>query len=283
MRLEGRHPRRPHRPRRPETAVCHHPRPAHARRSDDRQRRVHRAVEGQRAQSGHGAQHGPGRHRVRHGQPHARNFLGRSLRRPPRPHHGHGPERLPQPGQQRARLSLHLPGCARRAGHRNQRSHEAGRHPRPGRTGQETSARYGQHGLQREKPDVRSLLHHSQARRSPPHHHRGPRRGPCRDGIGRGAATDSELGGVRTNPGQTPRSRQPVDPRHHEQGEKRPEKSCFCRRREPDRAQGRAASARRGHRSPDPARQPGAHPRHRRRKPPRPGRRARHRPALGGG
>jgi malate dehydrogenase (oxaloacetate-decarboxylating)(NADP+) len=50
---------------------------------------------------------------------------------------GDGPLRPPQPGEQRAGLPLHLPRGAGRAGHRNQRSHEAGCGARPGGAGKE--------------------------------------------------------------------------------------------------------------------------------------------------
>ena len=51
--------------------------------------------------------------------------LRRGAGRPPRRDRGHRAQRLSQPGQQRARLSVHLPRRARRARHRHQRRDEA--------------------------------------------------------------------------------------------------------------------------------------------------------------
>ena len=56
-------------------------------------------------------------------------------------HHGHRPQRLSEPGQQRPRLPLHLPRRARRAGHRHQRRDEARRGQGAGRAGPRGRAR----------------------------------------------------------------------------------------------------------------------------------------------
>ena len=67
--------------------------------------------------------------RVRHGQPRprdpARGCRGAGRR------HGHRPQRLPEPDQQRAGLPRHLPGRARRRRHDDHRAHEGGGGRRP--------------------------------------------------------------------------------------------------------------------------------------------------------
>ena len=58
-----------------------------------------------------------------------------------RRHRGHRAQRLPQPGQQRPRLPVHLPRRARRARDRDQRRDEAGGGPRARRAGARGRAR----------------------------------------------------------------------------------------------------------------------------------------------
>ena len=53
--------------------------------------------------------------RLRAGQPRSRDQLPRGERGARRRHHGHRAQRLPEPGQQRPRLPVHLPRRARRA------------------------------------------------------------------------------------------------------------------------------------------------------------------------
>ena len=86
-----------------------------ARRGHGRRRRLHRRL-GRHRPRGAGGIDGAGRDRLRAGQPHP----GGAPRRgpPPRPRRGHRTLRLPQPDQQRAGLSRHLPGRLRRARHR---------------------------------------------------------------------------------------------------------------------------------------------------------------------
>ena len=61
---------------------------------------------------------------LRHGQSRSGNHAGRSARGQPARHHRHRPQRLSQPGQQRARLPLHLPRRAGRARIHHQRRDE---------------------------------------------------------------------------------------------------------------------------------------------------------------
>jgi malate dehydrogenase (oxaloacetate-decarboxylating)(NADP+) len=65
--------------------------------------------------------------RLRHGQPDPEISYEDAMAARGRRHHGHRPQRLPEPGQQRARLPVHLPRRARRAGDGHQRRDEAGR------------------------------------------------------------------------------------------------------------------------------------------------------------
>ena len=57
-----------------------------------------------------GGQPGPRSDHLRHGQPGPGDHPGRGPCGAERRHHGHRPLRLSQPGEQRPRLSLHLPG-----------------------------------------------------------------------------------------------------------------------------------------------------------------------------
>ena len=67
----------------------------------------------------------------------------------PRRHRRHRPVRLPQPDQQRAGLSLHLPRRPRRAGLHHQRGHEDRRRQGAGRAGARGRARPGGRRLPR--------------------------------------------------------------------------------------------------------------------------------------
>jgi malate dehydrogenase (oxaloacetate-decarboxylating)(NADP+) len=68
---------------------------------------------------------------------------------PARRDHVHGPQRLPQPGEQRPRLPVHLPRRPRRAGDLRERGHEdRGRaRPRRAREARRGSAGRGEEGL----------------------------------------------------------------------------------------------------------------------------------------
>ena len=102
-------------------------------------------------------------HHLRHGQSGPGNHLRRGQGRPQRRHHGHRPVRLPEPGQQRPRLPLHLPGRPGRARHQDQRADEAGRVHGPGQAGQGGRARCRHQGLRREQVPVRHRVHHPEA------------------------------------------------------------------------------------------------------------------------
>ena len=75
----------------------------------------------------------------------------------------HRAQRLPEPGQQRARLPVHLPGRARRARQGDQRGDEDRRGARAGGAGARAGARQRRRGLRRARVPFRPRLHHPQA------------------------------------------------------------------------------------------------------------------------
>ena len=72
---------------------------------------------------------------LRHGQSRSGDHAGGGRRDPHRRDHGDRPLGLSEPGQQRARLPLHLPRRARRARHHHQRRDEGRRRTGAGRAG----------------------------------------------------------------------------------------------------------------------------------------------------
>ena len=68
---------------------------------------------------------------LRDGKPHAGDHAGRGPGSPPGRNRRDRPQRLPQPGQQRARVPVHLPRRARRSGPQNQRGNEGWRPATP--------------------------------------------------------------------------------------------------------------------------------------------------------
>ena len=106
----------------------------HAARGDRRRRHLPGSVGRWRAQGRHGGQHGPAPADLRAGQPQprdpARGRQGGARRR----HHGHRPHRLPEPGQQRPVLPVHLPRRARLRRHHHHRRDGSGGGARDCRT-----------------------------------------------------------------------------------------------------------------------------------------------------
>ena len=91
-----------------------------------------------RGDQGDGQDHGQGADHFRHGQSRSRNHAGRRQGGAARRHHRHRPQRLSQPGQQCAGLSLHLPrrpGCARQDHQRSDEDRRRRSHRRPGARG----------------------------------------------------------------------------------------------------------------------------------------------------
>ena len=117
---------------------------------------------------GHGEIHGGQAHHLRHGQSGPRDQARRGRGRAGRCHYRDRPLGLSEPGQQCARLSLHLPRCARCSGDHHQRSHEdrGRRGARPARP--DRGARRGCGGLWRHQAALWQGLHHPRPLRSPP-------------------------------------------------------------------------------------------------------------------
>ncbi len=122
LRHQGRRLPGPHRGHEPvEVGACRQDRRAQPRRGARRRRRLPRPLGQGRADAGDGPVDGEEPDHLRHGQSrsgdHARGGRRNTLGR----HHGDRPLGLPEPGQQRSRLPLHLPRRARRAGDHHQR------------------------------------------------------------------------------------------------------------------------------------------------------------------
>ena len=145
---------------------------AHARRRPRGRRRAVRPVGQGRRDAGDGQPHGAEADHLRDGQPRSRDHARGGPRRARRRHHGDRALGLPEPDQQRAGLSLHLPRRARRAGLDHQRRDEDRRGRGARRARPRRGARSGRRRLLRPPPDVRPRLHHSRAVRSAPDHPR---------------------------------------------------------------------------------------------------------------
>ncbi len=142
---------------------------AHARRRDEGGRRVPRLLDGRRAHPGDGADHGrpadhPGARQPRAGDPPRARAAGEA-----RLHRRDRPLGLPEPGQQRAVLPVHLPRCARLRRHAHHRGDEARLRARDRGAGQGGDQRRGRLGLHRPGTALRAGLHHSEAVRLAPH------------------------------------------------------------------------------------------------------------------
>jgi hypothetical protein len=127
-------------------------------------------------------------------QPRARNPAGTRHRRPPGRDHGDRPLGLPEPGQQRALFSLHLPGRARCPRDRDHREHETRRRRSHRRTRPGRSLGHRRRRLWRESADVRPGIHHPKTLRPALDHAHRPRRRPRRDGSRRRPPTNRRLG-----------------------------------------------------------------------------------------
>ena len=94
--------------------------------------------------------------------------------------HRHRALGLPEPGQQRPVLPLHLPGRPRRRRHRDQRGHEARRRARHRRPRPCRAVGRGGRRLRGPRPALRARLPHPAPLRPAPDHHRRPGGGPGR-------------------------------------------------------------------------------------------------------
>ena len=115
----------------------------------------------------------------------------------PRRDHRHRPQRLPESGQQRARLPLHLSRCARRARAHHQRGDEDRRRGSARAIGARGRARRGQHRRRRAAPAVRPRIHHSQRLRSAPDFSSSAGSRQSGDGQRRGATPDRRSAQIR--------------------------------------------------------------------------------------
>ena len=109
-----------------------------------------------------------------------------------------GTLRLSQPGQQRARVPLHLPRRSRCAGHCHQRRDEAGGHARACRSRQRRRSRFRLPRLRCAAPAVRPRISHSQALRSA--------RADV-GGVGRGRSRHAQRSGPGTRRSRLPTAR----------------------------------------------------------------------------
>ena len=152
---------------------------------------------------GHGAQPD----HLRDGQSRPRNHPARGQGGAPRRDRRHRPLGLSQPGQQRARLPVHLPRRARRARDRDQRGNEDRRRPCAGRTGARDGARGSRRGLWRDQPPLRPRLHHPRAVRPAADRDRPVRGGAGGDGYR--ASRKSRSSDMRAYRQQLARAAQP--------------------------------------------------------------------------
>ena len=117
--------------------------------------------------AGDGQVDGGGPDRVRHGQPRSGDPARGCARRARRRDHGHRAIGLSEPGQQRARVPVHLPRRARRPRLQHQRRDVPGRHVRPGRAGQGRRARVRRGGVRGQAPALRAGVPDPDAVRPP--------------------------------------------------------------------------------------------------------------------
>ena len=164
-RHRGRRLRGPHREDEPlQAALRGGHAAAHARGGDEGRGRVHGRV-GQGPRDARDAEvDGRRPHRLRDGEPRPRDPLRPGGADAPRRDHGHGPVGLPEPGEQRPRVPVHLPRRARRARQRDQRRDEDRGGARPGRARARGRARAGAEGLRPEAPGVRARVPRSRSR-----------------------------------------------------------------------------------------------------------------------
>ncbi len=163
---------------------------AHARRCHRRRGHLPRALRSEGADAGHGEGHGARPADPRARESGARDPAGAGEGRAPRRHHRHGPFRLPEPGEQRPVLSVHLPRCAGRGRHVDHRGDEARLHARDRRARARRAVGHRRPGLRGRGPRVRARIPDSEALRSAAHGDRAAGGGEGRDGQRRGHAAD---------------------------------------------------------------------------------------------
>ena len=212
LRHRGRGLRRPQGAHgRQQGALREEDRRAHARRHHRRRRRVPGPFRRRRPQAGHGEAHGGQPAHPRPGQPGARDPARGSEGRPRRRHHRHRPLGLPEPGEQRPVLPVHLPRRARRGCDDDQRADEARRRERDRGPRHRRAVRRGRHGLPAGADELRARIPHPEAVRSAPH--REDRSGGGEGGHGERSCDqpDPRLRRLRAAP---ERVRLPLRPHH---------------------------------------------------------------------
>ena len=177
---------------------------AHAGGRAARRRHLPRPVRPARAEGGVAAAAGGQAADPGAGQPGAGDPAGGGARRPAGRDRRHRAQRLPEPGQQRAVLPVHLPRRAGRGRHQHQRGDEGRLRRGDRRAGAGGGERGGGRGLWRRGPRVRPRLHHPQAVRPAADPADRPRGGAGRDAHRRRHPADRGLrrlppraGGVR--------------------------------------------------------------------------------------
>ena len=161
---------------------------AHAGRRHGRRRRRVRPVGARRLHQRHDPVDGEEPDHLRHGQSRPGDHAGGGRRDPHRRHHGDRPLGLSQPGQQRARLPLHLPRRARCPRHHHQRRDEDRRRASAGRACPPGRARRRRRRLSGHAAEIRPQLHHPGAVRPAPDLGHPGRGGEGGDGVRRRAA-----------------------------------------------------------------------------------------------
>ena len=153
-----------------------------------RRRRLPRPLRGRRAEARDGQDHGRAPADPGAGQPRPGDPAGGRQGGAARLHHRHRPQRLPEPGQQRPLLPLHLPRRAGRGRHRDQRGDEA--RLRPGARGARPRGAVGRRRrrLRPARDPLRPRVPDPAALRPAPDHHRRAGRGRGGDALGRGDA-----------------------------------------------------------------------------------------------
>ena len=146
-----------------------------------------------RVHPGHDQVDGAEADHLRHGQSRPRDHRRGGRRDPRRRHHGDRALRLSEPGQQRARLPLHLPRRARRARDHHQHGNEDRGGARAGRARARGRARRGRRRLRR-AAEIRPRLHHPGAVRPAADLLRAAGGGQGRHGHRRGAQADRRHG-----------------------------------------------------------------------------------------
>ncbi len=192
--------------------------------------------------AGHAEDDGGEPDRVRDGEPGPGDPLPAGRGDAQGRHHGDGALRLPEPGEQRPRLPVHLPRRAGRPVSGHQQRDEDGRGARPGGAGQGGRARGRAEGVRRQQHVVRPRVPHPEAVRPARPHVGSAGGGQGRVRHGRGEEADH---GLERVPRAARADARPVaqgDALRHAQGAERRSRSASCS----PRASTTRSSARRG-------------------------------------